>query len=131
MPRFIPNERLAACSAFCRPDIAGPTSHAAANSSAVLARVTAIYSSSVVGGIFRGGELHDLAFGDHCGGSGKNLQGFEAADLNHHFESLAEEKIADQDARLVAPKQPRREPAAPQLALVDHVVVEQRCRVHE
>src|SRR6516225_8560317 len=48
MPRFIPYERLAACSAFCRPDIAGPTSHAAANSSAVLARITAIYSSSVV-----------------------------------------------------------------------------------
>ena len=44
----MPNERHAACSSFERPAIAGPTSQAAANSSAVLARITARYSSSVV-----------------------------------------------------------------------------------
>jgi len=44
----MPNERHAACSSFERPPIAGPTSQAAANNSAVLARMTARYSSSVV-----------------------------------------------------------------------------------
>ena len=52
MPKFIPNERLAVCSAFCPPESAGPTSQAAANSSAVLARITARYSSSVVAVLF-------------------------------------------------------------------------------
>src|SRR6201998_2044208 len=48
MPRFMPTERQAVCSAFGRLAITGPTSLAAANSSAVLARITARYSSSVV-----------------------------------------------------------------------------------
>ena len=48
MPRFMPNERQAASSAFGRLVSTGPTSQAAANSSAVLARITARYSSSVV-----------------------------------------------------------------------------------
>jgi hypothetical protein len=44
----MPTERHAVCSAFGRLAIAGPTSQAAANSSAVLPRITARYSSSVV-----------------------------------------------------------------------------------
>ena len=48
MPRFMPTERHAVCSAFGRLAITGPTSQAAANSSAVLPRITARYSSSVV-----------------------------------------------------------------------------------
>ena len=55
----------------------------------------------------------------------------ERADLDHHLEGLAEEIIADQHARLVAPDHARRQLAAPQLALVDHVVVEKRGGVHE
>src|SRR5205823_11690618 len=44
----MPTERQAVCSAFGRLAITGPTSQAAANSSAVLPRITARYSSSVV-----------------------------------------------------------------------------------
>src|SRR6478735_8857309 len=44
----MPNDRQAACSSRDRTQIAGPTSQAAANSSAVLERITAMYSSSVV-----------------------------------------------------------------------------------
>ena len=77
------------------------------------------------------GELHDFAFGDHRGSGGENFQGFEAADLDHHLERLAEQKIADQHAGFVAPEHAGGEPAAPQLALVDDVVVQQRRRVHE
>ena len=55
----------------------------------------------------------------------------QRADLDHHLEGLAEQEIADQHARLVAPHHARRELAAPHVALVDHVVVEQRRRVHE
>src|SRR5215469_12870563 len=48
MPRFMPTERQAVCSALGRLASAGPTSQAAANNSAVLPRITARYSSSVV-----------------------------------------------------------------------------------
>jgi hypothetical protein len=44
----MPKERQAACSGLGFCDSAGPTSQAAANSSAVLARITERYSSSVV-----------------------------------------------------------------------------------
>ena len=53
------------------------------------------------------------------------------ADLDHHLERLAEQEIADQHARLVAPEHARGEPAAPHVALVDDVVVQQRRGVHE
>src|SRR3954453_22571745 len=52
MPRFMPTERHAVCSALGRLAMTGPTSHAAANSSAVLPRITARYSSSVVAVFF-------------------------------------------------------------------------------
>ena len=39
--------------------------------------------------------------------------------------------VADQHGRLVAPQHPRRRRAAPHVALVDHVVVQERRRVHE
>ena len=53
------------------------------------------------------------------------------ADLDHHLERLAEQEIADQDARLVAPQHAGGELAAPHFALVDDVVVQQRRGVHE
>src|SRR5882724_2750285 len=48
----MPTERHAVCSALGRLAITGPTSQAAANSSAVLPRMTAKYSSSVVAVFF-------------------------------------------------------------------------------
>src|SRR5665213_600335 len=48
----MPTERHAVCSAFGRLAITGPTSQAAANNSAVLPRLTARYSSSVVAVFF-------------------------------------------------------------------------------
>ena len=53
------------------------------------------------------------------------------ADLDHHLERLAEQKIADQHARLVAPQHAGGELAAPHLAFVHDVVVQQRGGVHE
>ena len=55
----------------------------------------------------------------------------ERADLDHHLEGLAQEKIADQDAGLIAPKHPRGRLAATQIALVDDVIVEQGRGMHE
>ncbi len=51
--------------------------------------------------------------------------------LDHHQERLPEQEIAHQHARLVAPDDPRRRPPAPQIAFVDHIVVEQRRVVQE
>ena len=82
-------------------------------------------------GVLGGGELHHLALGDHRGGRGQDLERAQRADLDHHLEGLAEQEIADQHARLVAPQHARRELAAAHVALVDHVVVQQRRGVHE
>ena len=56
---------------------------------------------------------------------------FSEPDLDHHLEGLAEEEVADEDARLVAPLDPRGDLAAPHVALVHDVVVEEGRRVHE
>ena len=55
----------------------------------------------------------------------------QRADLDHHLEGLAEQEIADQYARLVAPDLSGRRLAAAHVALVDHIVVKQRRGVHE
>ena len=52
-------------------------------------------------------------------------------DLDHHLEGLAEQEVADQNARLVAPLDARGDLAAPHVALVHHVVVEQGGGMHE
>ena len=82
-------------------------------------------------GVLGGGELHDLALGDDRGGGGQNLEAGQRADLDHHLEGLAEQKIADEDACLIAPEHPRRELAAPHVAFVDDIVVQQRRGMHE
>ena len=55
----------------------------------------------------------------------------ERADIDHHLEGLAEQEIADEHAGLVAPQQPGRGLAAAEVALVDHIVMQQRRGVHE
>ena len=65
------------------------------------------------------------------GGVGQDVERAHRADLDHHLERLAEQEIADQHARLVAPKLARGGPAAPHVAFVHHVVVQQRRGVHE
>ena len=87
----------------------------------------------VLGGfeVLGGGKLHDLALGDDRSGGRQDVQRIERADIDHHAERLAEQEVADQHARLVAPDHARRLLAAPQIALVDDVVVQQRRRVHE
>ena len=47
------------------------------------------------------------------------------------LKGLAEQEVADQHARLVAPQHARRQFAAPQFAFIDHIVVQQRRRMHE
>ncbi len=87
----------------------------------------------VLGGfeVFCRRKLHDLAFGDDRSGGGEDVERIERTDIDHHAEGLAEQEVADQHARLVAPDHARRLPAAAQIALVDDVVVEQRGGVHE
>ena len=65
------------------------------------------------------------------GGAGQHVEAGQRADLDHHPERLAEQEIADQHAGLVAPQHARRQLAAPHVALVDDVVVQQRRGVHE
>jgi hypothetical protein len=109
----------------------GPTSAAAENSAAVFRLDDG--EIFVLGRfeVLRRRQLHHLALGDHRGGGGQHVQRVERADLDHHLEGLAEQEIADQDACLVAPDHPRRRLGAAHVAFVDHVVMQQRRRVHE
>ena len=82
-------------------------------------------------GILRDGELQHLALGDHAGGVRQDAQRFERGRLHHHLEGLAQQVVAHQHARLVAPDDACGLLAAPEVALVHHVVVQQRGGVHE
>ena len=79
----------------------------------------------------RGGELVDLAFRDHGGGVGKDLEHLQAAVLDHQLEAAAEQEVAHEHARGVAPDDVRGPFAAAQIAAVDDVVVEQGRGVDE
>ena len=78
-----------------------------------------------------GGELVDLAFGDHRRGVAENFQHLEAAVLDHQFECARKEEIADEDARRVAPDEVGGALAAAHRAQVDDIVVEQGRGVDE
>ena len=78
-----------------------------------------------------GDQLHYLALGDHRRGFGKDGQYGERAVLHHQLEGAAEQEVADQHAGLVAPYRVGRGEPAAQVALVDHVVVEQGRGVDE
>ena len=58
-------------------------------------------------------------------------QGLERTRLHHHLEGLAQQIVADQHARLIAPDDACRLLAAPQIALIDDIVMKQRRGVHE
>ena len=109
----------------------GPTSAAAENSAAVLALITAKCSSSVVSRFLAAASCITSPSAMIEAAVGQDVERFERADIDHHAEGLAEQEVADQHAGLVAPDHARRLPAAPQVALVDDVVVQQRGRVHE
>ena len=113
------------------PASAGPTSQAAANSSAVLARITARYSSSVVAVFLAAASCITSPSAITAAAEERISSARSDADLDHHLEGLAEQEIADQHARLVAPEHAGGELAAAHVAFVDHVVVQQRRGVHE
>ena len=73
-----------------------------------------------------GGELLDLALGDDRRGVAEDPQHLEAAVLDHQLERAAEQEIADQDARRIAPDEVGGALAAAHAGAVDDVVVEQR-----
>ena len=85
----------------------------------------------MVVGVVRGDELQHLALGDHRRGARQDLQHLERAVLDHELEGAAEQEIADQHRRLVAPDRVGGGEAAAQVALVDHVVMQQRRGVDE
>ena len=76
------------------------------------------------------GELPHLSLRDRRRGAGEHVERLQRADVDHQLERLSEQEIADQHARLVAPDHPRRRLAAPHVAVVHHIVVQQRRCVH-
>ena len=78
-----------------------------------------------------GGQLVDLALGDHRRGARQDLEHLEAAVLDHQFEASREQEVADQHARGIAPDDVGGALAAPEARAVDDVVVEQGRGVDE
>ena len=77
------------------------------------------------------GELLDLALGDHRRGVAEDLEHPQAAVLDHQLEGAAEQEIADQHARRIAPDEVGGALAAAKARAVDDVVVEQGRGVDE
>ena len=82
-------------------------------------------------GVVGGDQLLHLALGDHRRGGGQDLEHAQAAIGDHELEGAAEQEVADQHRRLVAPDGVRGGRAAPEPAVVDHVVVQQGGGVDE
>src|SRR3546814_13042456 len=72
-----------------------------------------------------------LALGDYRRGVGEDAQHVQRAVGNHELERAAEQEVADQHARLVAPHRVGGGKAAAQVAGVDHVVMQQGGGVDE
>src|SRR3546814_19548968 len=78
-----------------------------------------------------GSELIYLSLRDHGRCGGEDAQDLERSILDHQFKRAAEQEVAYEHAGTVAPDDVRRLAAAPHTGSIDHVVVEQRCRVDE
>jgi len=76
-------------------------------------------------------QLQHLALGDRRGGARQDAQHDQRAVLDHQLERAREQEIADQHGRLVAEDRVGGGEAAAQLALIHHVVVQQRRGVDE
>ena len=85
----------------------------------------------MVCGVVCGDQLQHLALGDDRGGARQDLEDAQRAVRDHQLEGAAEQEIADQHGRLVAPDGVGGVAAAAQVARIDDVVVQQGRGVDE
>ena len=78
-----------------------------------------------------GGQLLDLALGNDRRGVAKDLEHAQAAVLDHQFEGAAEQEVADQNGRRIAPDKVGGPLAAAKAGAVDDIVVKQGRGVNE
>ena len=78
-----------------------------------------------------GGQLLDLTLGDDRGGVAEDPQHLQAAVLDHQLERAAEQEVADQHARRIAPDEVGGALAAAHAGAVDDVVVKEGRGVDE
>jgi hypothetical protein len=81
--------------------------------------------------VMRRGQLQHLALGDGGGGVRQDAQHPQAAGFHHQLERPGKQIVPDQDRTRVVPQKIRRRPAAPGIAVVDHIVMQQRGGVDE
>ena len=127
----MPTERQAVCSSFGRLAITGPTSQAAANNSAVLPRITARYSSSVVAVFFAAASCITspsamVAAADDRMSSARSEPTSTIIRKAWPSRKSPTSTLASLPHSMRAESLPRRK-----FAFVDHVVVQQRCGMHE
>ena len=131
MPRFLPKDSNASSESSSASATTGATRQAAANKAAVLAADDRQILLFVGRDLALGGQLLDLALGDHRRRVAEDAQHLEAAIFDHQLERAAEEEVADQNARRIAPDEVGGALAAAHSRAVDDVVVKQRRGVDE
>ena len=82
-------------------------------------------------GLGQGGELTHFALGDDAGGARQDIENAHVACLDHQGECAGEQEVANQDRSRRAPDVFGGRLAAAQIAIVDHIVVEQGRGVDE
>src|SRR5262245_16351800 len=83
-------------------------------------------SGLVYVGVMAVHELHYLAFGDHIGSVGQDLQHAHVVRRYHHLKRARIHEVAHEDGRSVAEQSIGRGLSAPQLGLVDDIIMQQR-----
>ena len=76
-------------------------------------------------------QLQDFALGDDVGSLRQDFHHPHAACLNHHLEGAGVEKISNQNTGWVAKRFVGCGSASAQRGCVDHVIMQQGCRVDE
>ena len=76
-------------------------------------------------------QLQDFALGDAVGGIGEYPHDAQVSCVHHHLERAGVEEVADEDTGGISEHGIRRGSSAPQIRLVDHVVVQQGGGVDE
>ena len=77
------------------------------------------------------GELVDFSLGNHRRGVAEDLEHAQRSIFDHQFERAAEQEVADEDARRIAPDEVGGALAAAHARAIDDIVVKQGCGVDE
>ena len=108
-----------------------PALVAAANKAAVLGFDDIEIHILGGGDVFLGRKLHHFALGDNARRIGQNIEHPQIFGFDHQLKRPREQKIANQNAFLIAPDDIRGFGAAAQGAFIDDIIMQQCCSMDQ